>query len=77
MLMAPVMFTLVAAESHHPVQESHQSLLIVAGFQRWDFPLGTQGNEVGIFLAIPTRGGGSLPINSSVITITGSHTRRA
>jgi len=46
--MAPVMFTLVSAESHQPVQESHQSLLAVAGFLRWDFPLHAQGNEVDI-----------------------------
>lgn len=75
--MAPVMFTLVSAKSHRPVQESHQSLLLVADFLRWDFPLSAQGNGVDIFPAIPTRDGGSLSISSFHITITVSHTRRA
>lgn len=70
------MFTLVSTKSHQPVQESHQSLLVVAGFLRWDFPLSAQGNEVDIFPAIPTGCGGSLSINSSLITITVSHTHR-
>lgn len=73
-MMAPLMFTLVSTKSHQQVQESHQSLLVVAGFLRWDFPLSAQGNRVDIFPATPMRCGGSLSINSSLITITLFHT---
>lgn len=72
--MALVMFTLVSAKSYQLVRESHQSLLVVAGFLRGDFPLSAEGNGVDIFSATPTRDVGSLSINSLLITITLFHT---
>lgn len=69
--MAPVLFTLVLAKSHQPVQESPS---VTIGSGRWDFPLSAQGNGVDISPAILTRDSSSLSINSSLVTMAVSHT---